>query len=86
MDGLYSNINMNDNSPKADLEDVLMEIAVQTIECGIFLQQYMSNTGRHPDIFSGVSSSSVDSQSLPDNQHHKRCWRRRKWYQAFQAL
>ena len=60
MNRLYSNINMDDNLPSANLEDVLIEIAVQTIECGIFLQQYMSNTGGRPDIFSGASSSSVD--------------------------
>jgi len=50
---LYSNIDMDDNSPSAiqNLEDVLIKIAVQTIECGIFLQQYMSNTGGQPDDF-----------------------------------
>ena len=65
MNRLYSNIDMGDNSPAgAHLEDVLIDIAVQTIECGIFLKQYMSNTGGQPDIFSGASSSSVDGQSL----------------------
>jgi len=39
MNRLYSNIDMDDNLPSANLEDVLIEIAVQTIECGIFLQQ-----------------------------------------------
>jgi len=48
MNRLYSIRNMKDNSPSADLEDASIEIAVQTIECGIFLQQYMSNTGGQP--------------------------------------
>ena len=75
---LYSNIDMDDNSPSAiqNLEDVLIKIAVQTIECGIFLQQYMSNTGGQPDIFSGGRSSYVDVHSLPAKQRHKRFWRR----------
>ena len=28
-----------------NLEDVMIKIAVQTIECGIFIQQYMFNIG-----------------------------------------
>ena len=31
-------------------EDVMMKIAVQIIECGIFIQQYMSDAGRQFDI------------------------------------
>lgn len=34
-----------------DPEDVMIQIAVQTIECGIFIQQYMSNTSMWLDIF-----------------------------------
>jgi len=48
MNRLYSNIDMDDNSPSA--EDDLIEIAAQTIECGVFLQQYMSNTGGQPQF------------------------------------
>jgi hypothetical protein len=33
-----------------DLEDVMVRIAVQTIECGIFIQEYISNMGERFDI------------------------------------
>ena len=43
---LYSNVEAD--KPKRairNIEDVMIKIAVQTIECGIFIQQYTFNIG-----------------------------------------
>ena len=43
---LYSNVDVD--KPKRairNIEDVMIKIAVQTIECGIFIQQYTFNIG-----------------------------------------
>ena len=42
---LYSFVDVADDpdGTTGDLEDIIIRIAVQTIECGIFIQQYMSN-------------------------------------------
>lgn len=52
---LYAAVDVegNFNSPIGDLEDIIIRIAVQTIECGIFIWQYLLNTGERPDILSG---------------------------------
>ena len=43
---LYSNVDVD--KPKRairNIEDVMIKIAVQTIECGIFIQQYTYDIG-----------------------------------------
>jgi hypothetical protein len=60
---LYSFVDMGGDFGDAignHLEDVMIRIAVQTIECGIFIQQYMSNTGEWLDILcDGVRALSI---------------------------
>jgi len=50
--GLYSIVEDGDFNRKIhDLDGVIIRIAVQTIECGIFVQQYMNNTGGQIEMF-----------------------------------
>jgi hypothetical protein len=47
--------------PIGALEDVIVRIAVQTIECGIFIQQYMTDPGERLGILSGdISVLTID--------------------------
>jgi hypothetical protein len=56
---LYSFVNVDGDgdfkNTIGNLEDVIIRIAVQTIECGIFVQEYTSNTGEWLDISSALS-------------------------------
>jgi hypothetical protein len=57
---LYSFVGVDFGGAIEDPEDVMIQIAVQTIECGIFIQQYTSNTGGWLDILSGdICASSI---------------------------
>jgi hypothetical protein len=55
---LYSAVGVDGdfNSTIGDLEDVMIQIAVQTIKCGIFIWQYLSNTRGWLYIFPDISA------------------------------
>jgi hypothetical protein len=62
---LYSFVNVGGNldSILQNLEDVVIRVAVQTIECGIFIQQYTSNAGGQLyQLFCGVVLSMFDDR------------------------
>ena len=62
MFSLYSIVNKGGDLKYiiGNLEDVFIRIAVQTTECGIFIQQYIFNTG---GLFN-ISSSKVCSLNV----------------------
>jgi len=58
MIALYSIVEENGN-----LGSIMIRIAAQTIECGVFIQQYTSNTGGWPIL------SLVDSEAPVFDNH-----------------
>ena len=85
MASLYSFVDVGGDSKGtiAGFEDVIIRIAVQTVECGIFILQYISNTG---DILPGnVVPSGFNGRSLTAHQHSKQSLRHRRLYRISQT-